>query len=180
MQRKTHKKQTQTYNISEHQIHKTFSLLVKNSSLCTCFLFQKTHIFVLVTFSNPTMKHPHLFWLSYWAQSDKHGIYRAVYECNSLTHVSFTCQTSSKASETGTNDDSIMKDDDDDNDDDDDDKVPPGSNIDPERLKSFNVRGTKTYHIVFLFNVHCLIMSTKRMMMCHDFMICTYAFLYNF
>ena len=48
-------------------------------------------------------------------------------------------QTSSKASESGTLDDSIAKDDDDDNDDDDEDKVPPGSNIDPERLKSFNV-----------------------------------------
>ncbi|XP_060602457.1 nucleolar protein 4-like isoform X2 [Ruditapes philippinarum] len=48
-------------------------------------------------------------------------------------------ETSSKASESGTLDDSIVKDDDDDNDDDDEDKVPPGSNIDPERLKSFNM-----------------------------------------
>ncbi|KAL4235645.1 Nucleolar protein 4 [Mactra antiquata] len=48
-------------------------------------------------------------------------------------------ETSSKASECGNIDDSISKDDDDDNDDDDEDKVPPGSNIDPERLKSFNM-----------------------------------------
>ncbi|WAR22781.1 NOL4L-like protein [Mya arenaria] len=48
-------------------------------------------------------------------------------------------ETSSKASETGTNDDSLTKDDDDNDDDDDEDKVPPGSNIDPERLKSFNM-----------------------------------------
>lgn len=48
-------------------------------------------------------------------------------------------ETSSKASEPGTFDDSVSKDDDDDNDDDDEDKVPPGSNIDPERLKSFNM-----------------------------------------
>ncbi|KAH3698592.1 hypothetical protein DPMN_086135 [Dreissena polymorpha] len=48
-------------------------------------------------------------------------------------------ETSSKASETGTNDDSLAKDDDDNDDDDDEDKVPPGSNIDPERLKAFNM-----------------------------------------
>lgn len=48
-------------------------------------------------------------------------------------------ETSSKTSETGTNEESLVKDDDDDNDEDDEDKVPPGSNIDPERLKSFNM-----------------------------------------
>lgn len=48
-------------------------------------------------------------------------------------------ETSSKASESGILDDPMTKDDDDDNDDDDDDKVPLGSNIDPERLKSFNM-----------------------------------------
>ena len=47
-----------------------------------------------------------------------------------------------------------MKDDDDDNDDDDDDKVPPGSNIDPERLKSFNVCfsiGSVLYRSIYLY-----------------------------
>ena len=48
-------------------------------------------------------------------------------------------QSSSKASETGTNEDSNFKDDDDDDDNEEDEKVPPGSNIDPEKLKSFNV-----------------------------------------
>lgn len=48
-------------------------------------------------------------------------------------------ETSSKTSETGTNDDSILKDDEDDDVDDDDDKEPVGANIDPERLKSFNM-----------------------------------------
>ena len=46
-------------------------------------------------------------------------------------------QSSTKASESYTDD--IGKDDDDDNDDDDDDKLPPGQNKDPERLKAFNV-----------------------------------------
>ena len=63
-----------------------------------------------------------------------------------MAHVSRVCQlclvlfqSSSKASETGTNEDSNFKDDDEDDDNDDDEKVPPGSNIDPEKLKSFNV-----------------------------------------
>lgn len=37
-------------------------------------------------------------------------------------------------------DDQDGKDDDDDNDDDDDEKIPVGKEIDPERLKAFNVR----------------------------------------
>ena len=57
-----------------------------------------------------------------------------------------TFQSSSKASETGTNEDSNFKDDDDDDDNDEDEKVPPGSNIDPEKLKSFNVRASGIKH----------------------------------
>ena len=51
----------------------------------------------------------------------------------------FLYQSSSKASEAGTNEDSNFKDDDEDDDNDEDEKVPLGSNIDPEKLKSFNV-----------------------------------------
>lgn len=50
-----------------------------------------------------------------------------------------SAESSSKASETGTNEDSNFKDDDDDDDNEEDEKVPPGSNIDPEKLKSFNM-----------------------------------------
>lgn len=66
-------------------------------------------------------------------------LYLYVYGDNIFSDKLQPFQTSSKASETGTNDDSLNKDDDDNDDDDDEDKVPPGSNIDPERLKSFNV-----------------------------------------
>ena len=50
-------------------------------------------------------------------------------------------QSSSKQSDCGNPDDSLGgKDDDDDDDNDDDDKLPVGQDIDPERLKAFNVR----------------------------------------
>lgn len=53
-------------------------------------------------------------------------------------------QSSTKTSEVEVGDDQDGKDDDDDNDDDDDEKIPVGKEIDPERLKAFNVSEFKS------------------------------------
>ncbi|XP_062574974.1 nucleolar protein 4-like isoform X2 [Saccostrea cucullata] len=50
-----------------------------------------------------------------------------------------SCESSTKLSESGINDESVGKDEDDDDDNDDDDKMPTGQDFDPERLKAFNM-----------------------------------------
>ncbi|XP_048759967.1 nucleolar protein 4-like isoform X2 [Ostrea edulis] len=50
-----------------------------------------------------------------------------------------SCESSTKLSESGINEESACKDEDDDDDNEDDDKMPTGQDIDPERLKAFNM-----------------------------------------
>lgn len=65
-------------------------------------------------------------------------------------------QSSTKLSESGINEESACKDEDDDDDNEDDDKMPTGQDIDPERLKAFNVGNEICQKISFNLGINVL------------------------